>query len=59
MRERQYIIDDLKREDTWRMFNILAEFVEGFDMMPDAYPAVTIFNNVNIGCIRRAVYANN
>ncbi|MDY7037804.1 MAG: TIGR00730 family Rossman fold protein [Thermodesulfobacteriota bacterium] len=45
MRERQYIIDDLKREDTWRMFNILAEFVEGFDMMPDAYPAVTIFGS--------------
>jgi uncharacterized protein (TIGR00730 family) len=45
MRENQYLIDDLTIKDTWRMFNILAEFVEGFDTMPDAYPAVTIFGS--------------
>ena len=45
MRERQYIVDDLTVQDTWRMFNILAEFVEGFDVMPEAYPAVTIFGS--------------
>ena len=27
------------------MFNILAEFVEGFDVMPEVYPAVTIFGS--------------
>jgi uncharacterized protein (TIGR00730 family) len=43
--ERQYIIDDLTKNDTWRMFNILAEFVEGFDVMPEVYPAVTIFGS--------------
>jgi uncharacterized protein (TIGR00730 family) len=45
MRERQYIVDDLTRDDTWRMFNILAEFVEGFDVLPEVYPAVTIFGS--------------
>ena len=45
MPERQYIIDDLKIEDSWRMFHILAEFVEGFEVMPEAYPAVTIFGS--------------
>jgi hypothetical protein len=45
MRERQYIVDDLTKDDTWRMFNILAEFVEGFDVLPEVYPAVTIFGS--------------
>lgn len=45
MRERQYIVDDLTVQDSWRMFNILAEFVDGFDVMPEAYPAVTIFGS--------------
>jgi len=45
MPERQYIIDELTKNDTWRMFNILAEFVEGFDVMPEVYPAVTIFGS--------------
>jgi len=45
MRERQYVVDDLTKNDTWRMFNILAEFVEGFDVLPEVYPAVTIFGS--------------
>jgi len=45
MRERQYVVDALTRDDTWRMFNIMAEFVEGFDVLPDVYPAVTIFGS--------------
>jgi len=45
MRERQYVVDDLTKNDTWRMFNIMAEFVEGFDVMPEVYPAVTIFGS--------------
>jgi len=32
MRERQYVVDELTKADTWRMFNIMAEFVEGFDV---------------------------
>jgi len=45
MHERQYIIDDITKNDTWRMFNIMAEFVEGFDSLPEVYPAVSIFGS--------------
>jgi hypothetical protein len=45
MREKQYVIDELAIQDTWRMFHILAEFVEGFERLPDVYPAVTIFGS--------------
>lgn len=49
MRERQYIVDDLTVQDSWRMFNILAEFVDGFDIMPEVHPAVTIFGSSRTG----------
>ncbi len=45
MNENQYIIDELTVKDTWRMFLILSEFVEGFETMPKVYPAVTIFGS--------------
>ena len=45
MREGQYLVDDLTIQDTWRMFHILAEFVGGFEVMPEVYPAVTIFGS--------------
>ncbi len=45
MRERQYVVDDLKVEDSWRLFHIMAEFVEGFETLPDVYPAVSIFGS--------------
>jgi uncharacterized protein (TIGR00730 family) len=45
MLERQYIVDELTIKDTWRIFSILAEFVEGFEVMPEVFPAVTIFGS--------------
>lgn len=36
--------DHLSRE-TWRLFRILAEFVEGFETMCDIGPAVTVFGS--------------
>ena len=45
MLEKQYIVDDLTLNDSWRMFQIMAEFVKGFEVMPDAYPAVSIFGS--------------
>jgi uncharacterized protein (TIGR00730 family) len=45
MYERQYLVDDLTARDTWRMFRIMAEFVEGFEVLPEVYPAVTIFGS--------------
>ena len=45
MFDRQYIVDDLTIKDTWRIFLIMAEFVEGFEVMPEVFPAVTIFGS--------------
>ena len=45
MRERQYVVDELTKSEPWRMFNIMAEFVDGFDVLPEVYPAVTIFGS--------------
>ncbi len=45
MDDKQYLVDELNVKDTWRMFHILAEFVEGFEVMPEVYPAVTIFGS--------------
>lgn len=45
MHERQYVVDDITVKDNWRMFLILAEFVEGFEEMPEVYPAVSIFGS--------------
>lgn len=38
-------IDDFTMEDNWRVFRILAEFVEGFDEMAKYMPAVSIFGS--------------
>ncbi len=48
MHEKQYVVDELTRDDPWRMFNIMAEFVEGFDVMPEVHPAVTIFGSARV-----------
>ena len=45
MDENQYIVDELAAQDTWRMFRIMAEFVDGFETMPEVYPAVSIFGS--------------
>ena len=45
MREMQYPVDELTIRDSWRMFQILAEFVEGFEVMSEVHPAVTIFGS--------------
>lgn len=41
----QYLIDDMKVGDTWRIFKILAEFVEGFEKLAKIDPAVTVFGS--------------
>lgn len=46
--EKQFLIDDFKVGDTWRLFKILSEFVEGFEMMSEIYPAVSIFGSARI-----------
>ena len=45
--EKQYVIDALA-EDSWRMFRILGEFVQGFEDMADVGKAVTIFGSARL-----------
>ncbi|MBW1910468.1 MAG: TIGR00730 family Rossman fold protein [Deltaproteobacteria bacterium] len=45
MGEKQYLVDDITLKDSWRMFRFLAEFVEGFEVLPEVSPAVTIFGS--------------
>ncbi len=43
--EEQYVIDDFTGKDTWRIFRIMAEFVEGFEMLGKIPPAVEMFGS--------------
>lgn len=39
------MIEDLRKTDTWRVFRIQSELVEGFETLYDIGPAVTIFGS--------------
>ena len=43
--EKQYVLEGLQAKESWRLFRILAEFVEGFEVLPRVYPGVTIFGS--------------
>jgi len=43
--EKQFIIDDLKLGESWRLFRIIGEFVEGVEKLYDLGPAVSIFGS--------------
>ena len=48
MAEKQYLIDSINVDNSWRLFKILAEFVDGFETLGDIYPAVTIFGSARV-----------
>lgn len=41
----QYVVDRISAQESWRMFHIIAEFVEGFDTLAKYHPAVSIFGS--------------
>ena len=43
-----YEINDLAKEESWRMFRIMGELVEGFDKLSGIEPAVTIYGSSRI-----------
>lgn len=46
--EKQYIIDAMTMSDSWRLFKILAEFVDGFETLSEIFPAVSIFGSARV-----------
>jgi len=47
--DQQYLVDAIKAGESWRMFRILAEFVEGFEELGKIYPAVSMFGSARVG----------
>ncbi|HLV11602.1 MAG TPA: TIGR00730 family Rossman fold protein [Trueperaceae bacterium] len=45
--EKQYVIDALA-EDSWRMFRIMGEFVQGFEELAGVNKAVTLFGSARV-----------
>lgn len=46
--EKQYVIDAMTVNDSWRLFKILAELVDGFEALSEVYPAVSIFGSARV-----------
>ena len=44
----EYEINDLAKEESWRMFRIIGELVEGFDKLSGIEPAVSIYGSARI-----------
>ncbi|MFA5308184.1 MAG: TIGR00730 family Rossman fold protein [Dehalococcoidales bacterium] len=43
-----YEINQLAKEESWRLFRIMGEFVEGFDSLADIEPAVTVYGSARL-----------
>lgn len=48
MTDRQYVINEITIQDSWRMFRIMAEFVDGFEALGKYHPAVSIFGSTRV-----------
>ncbi|MFO7569902.1 MAG: TIGR00730 family Rossman fold protein [Smithellaceae bacterium] len=48
MDERQYLIDSLSIEESWRIFRIMAEFVESIEVLSKVRNAVTVFGSARV-----------
>ena len=46
----KYPINDFKPGESWRLFKIMGEFVEGIDALHNLGPAVSIFGSARTGC---------
>ncbi|MBF0171369.1 MAG: TIGR00730 family Rossman fold protein, partial [Nitrospinae bacterium] len=47
-RKFQFLIDDMQAGDSWRLFRIMAEFVEGFDLLSRQDPMVSVFGSAQM-----------
>lgn len=48
MEEKQYVVDALSINESWRVFRIMAEFVEGIETLSQVDNAVTIFGSARL-----------
>lgn len=48
MDEKQYLVDALNIQESWRVFRIMAEFVEAIETLSDVERAVTIFGSARL-----------
>jgi uncharacterized protein (TIGR00730 family) len=46
--EKQYLVDSLSTEESWRIFRIMAEFVESIEVLSKVRNAVTIFGSARV-----------
>jgi uncharacterized protein (TIGR00730 family) len=44
----EYEINQLAKEESWRMFRIIGELVEGFDSLADIEPAITVYGSARL-----------
>ena len=43
-----YEINELEKREAWRLFRIIGEFVDGFDVLPQFLPAVTVYGSARL-----------
>jgi len=48
MSEKRYYINEMAMQESWRMFHIMAEFVEGFETLADSHPSVSVFGSTRV-----------
>ena len=48
MDEKQYVVDSLSIEESWRVFRIMAEFVDAIEVLSDVHKAVSIFGSARV-----------
>ena len=46
--EKQYLIDELSREESWRIFRIMAEFVDSIEDLSRVQNGVTVFGSARV-----------
>lgn len=45
---KQYVIDNLSMQESWRLFKIMSEIVDGFESLSDIGPAVSVFGSARV-----------
>lgn len=48
MKQNQYVIDNMSMHESWRLFKIMAEIVDGFDTLGELGLAVSVFGSARV-----------